>query len=297
MYISRGILGSEKHFTSYFIKPIQEGDSETASSYVKKRGDERLKELKNLIKDVVLCRMKDDKLKDLPKKTVNIVWFHICKEQRELYAEHVAKSSKFEKGFEAFQIIQRLRTISNHPMLLKGKDELGKKKFKDVVLGLEVDKLIQTSPKYGILLNLMKQFRKEGHCALIASQWTRTLDIVEVVLRRAGLRMARIDGEVPAKKRQGIVNSLETGNFDGLLLSTTAAGVGLNITAADRVIIADPDWTPSVDQQVIDRTHRLGQRRPVEAFYLIAAGTVGEFLAVVPITVHQRASFSRFWLI
>jgi len=81
-----------------------------------------------------------------------------------------------------------------------------------------------------------------------------------------------------------------SGDYDVLLLSTKAGGVGIHIVHANRVIIFDPDWTPSNDNQVMDRLHRIGQQRKVECYYLIAAGTVGEL--TVGIFVHAHALYN-----
>lgn len=112
---------------------------------------------------------------------------------------------------------------------------------------------------------------------IIASNFTATLDAVWRLVKRKRLGSLRIDGSVAADKRMKIVNlfNKEQG-FPLLLLSTHVGGVGLNLTAADRLIILDPDWNPSTDEQVMARIWRQGQTRPTHVYRLYLIGTMEE---------------------
>ena len=122
----------------------------------------------------------------------------------------------------------------------------------------------------------MNLFRKNGHRALIFSQSTRMLNIIEDTLQ--GVNLSRIDGSTREKERQRLVDDFNsgTGSVDAMLLTTKAAGIGLTLVGADRVVVYDPSWTPAEDAQAVDRCYRIGQTKPVQVFRLITAGTVEE---------------------
>ena len=131
--------------------------------------------------------------------------------------------------------------------------------------------------KLQVLDALVEKHRNTGHRILIFSQSTKMLDIIQRVLERVnGLR--RIDGKTKERDRQRLVDHFnEKGSpIQVMLLSTKAAGIGLTLTGADRVVIYDPSWNPAEDSQAVDRCYRIGQVKPVSVFRLIAAGTVEE---------------------
>ena len=115
----------------------------------------------------------------------------------------------------------------------------------------------------------------EGHKALVFSQWTSLLDLTEPHLRRAGIDFNRLDGST--RDRASVVRAFQ--NESGppvMLVSLKAGGTGLNLTAADHVFLLDPWWNPAVEDQAADRTHRIGQDRPVMVYRLMAEDTVEE---------------------
>ncbi|EOD21430.1 hypothetical protein EMIHUDRAFT_241187 [Emiliania huxleyi CCMP1516] len=117
----------------------------------------------------------------------------------------------------------------------------------------------------------------EGHRALIFSQWTQTLDVLEELLHSLGIAYRRMDGAVSPQERQTIVDDFTADvSISCLLLSTRACGLGINLTSADTVILHDVDFNPAVDQQAMDRVHRIGQTRPVRVITLATEGTVDE---------------------
>jgi SNF2 family DNA or RNA helicase len=133
----------------------------------------------------------------------------------------------------------------------------------------------ETSSKIERLREVLETVIAEGHKALIFSQWTSLLDRVEPMLSAAGLDFLRLDGST--RNRGAVVDSFQ--GQDGppvLLLSLKAGGTGLNLTAADHVFLLDPWWNPAVEDQAADRTHRIGQERPVFVHRLVASGTVEE---------------------
>jgi SNF2 family DNA or RNA helicase len=128
----------------------------------------------------------------------------------------------------------------------------------------------------------------EGHKALVFSQWTSLLDLIETPLKGAGIAFERLDGSTP---NRGEVTARFQG-ADGapvMLMSLKAGGTGLNLTAADHVFLMDPWWNPQVEAQAADRAHRIGQERPVMVYRLVAQGTVEE--RILGLQEKKRALF------
>jgi SNF2 family DNA or RNA helicase len=134
------------------------------------------------------------------------------------------------------------------------------------------------SAKRDALIELLATLAVEGRKALVFSQFTSMLDLIEVAIdgdpRLATVVRARLDGDTD--DRAGAVARFQEGGAQIFLLSLKAGGVGLNLTAADTVIHYDPWWNPAVEHQATDRAHRIGQEKPVFVYKLIASGTVEE---------------------
>jgi SNF2 family DNA or RNA helicase len=128
----------------------------------------------------------------------------------------------------------------------------------------------------------------DGHKALVFSQWTSLLDLIEPHLKTAGIAFDRLDGSTA---NRGEVTERFQGQ-DGasvLLMSLKAGGTGLNLTAADHVFLMDPWWNPAVEAQAADRAHRIGQERPVMVYRLVSQGTVEE--RILGLQEKKRALF------
>jgi len=133
------------------------------------------------------------------------------------------------------------------------------------------------SCKLRLLSVLLPQLHRRGHRCLIFSYSTRMLDLIQAcVLRVLGLRFLRIDGTVEAKDRDLKIKKFQEpdGRYFCICLSTQVGGVGLTITAADRVILVDPAWNPAMDAQAIDRVHRIGQKKEVVVYRLLSSGAI-----------------------
>jgi SNF2 family DNA or RNA helicase len=133
------------------------------------------------------------------------------------------------------------------------------------------------SCKLRVLSVLLQQLQKRGHRCLIFSQSTRMLDLIQAcVLRVLGLKFLRIDGTIEAKDRDLKLQKFHApeSRYFCICLSCQVGGTGLTITGADRVILVDPAWNPSMDAQAIDRVHRIGQDKPVVVYRLIGAGAI-----------------------
>jgi DNA helicase INO80 len=146
--------------------------------------------------------------------------------------------------------------------------------------GIEVpdfNKLLRDAGKMQVLDNLLVQLKKGGHRVLVYSQMTRMLDILEEYMHYRRFRYIRLDGSSKLSDRRDMVQDFQA-NTDifVFLLSTRAGGLGINLTAADTVIFYDSDWNPTMDEQAMDRAHRLGQTKKVTVYRLITRGTVEE---------------------
>ena len=157
---------------------------------------------------------------------------------------------------EVLQGLTKLRQIANHPKLIQPDYEGESGKFENVIHTLD-----------HILAN--------GHKVLVFSQFVRQLDIYRKHFDKEGIRYAYLDGQT--RNRSEVVDSFkQQKDIQLFLISLKAGGVGLNLTEADYVFMLDPWWNPAVEQQAIDRTHRIGQQKNVFIYKFISKNTVEE---------------------
>ncbi|KAI8646831.1 SNF2 family N-terminal domain-containing protein [Parasitella parasitica] len=137
--------------------------------------------------------------------------------------------------------------------------------------------LILDSGKLATLDKLLERLKTEGHRCLVYFQMTRMIDLFEEYIAYKQYRYLRLDGSSKISDRRDMVQDWQTrSEIFIFLLSTRAGGLGINLTAADTVIFYDSDWNPTVDQQAMDRAHRLGQTKQVTVYRLITKGTIEE---------------------
>ncbi|KAJ8045776.1 Chromatin-remodeling ATPase INO80 [Holothuria leucospilota] len=131
--------------------------------------------------------------------------------------------------------------------------------------------------KMCVLDELLKRLKHGGHRVLIYSQMTRMIDLLEAYMWHRKHTYMRLDGSSRIHERRDMVADFQSrSDIFVFLLSTRAGGLGINLTAADTVIFYDSDWNPTVDQQAMDRAHRLGQTKQVTVYRLICKGTIEE---------------------
>eukprot|EP01035_Chromulina_nebulosa_P018987 gene18987-24802_t len=158
-----------------------------------------------------------------------------------------------------------------HSICLTYPDSLGKYILTDDVL--------YDSPKMQLLKDLLPKLVEENHRILIFSQWTRILDLLTVLCEDIDMDYLRLDGSTPVKERQDYIDQYNKDpSIPIFLLSTKAGGLGINLCAADVVILHDLDFNPENDRQAEDRCHRIGQTRPVTVYKLVAKDTVDELI-------------------
>ncbi|XP_069014594.1 chromatin-remodeling ATPase INO80 [Embiotoca jacksoni] len=139
------------------------------------------------------------------------------------------------------------------------------------------ESLITESGKLHTLDILLSRLKAQGHRVLIYSQMTRMIDLLEEYMVYRKHTYMRLDGSSKISERRDMVADFQSRtDIFVFLLSTRAGGLGINLTAADTVIFYDSDWNPTVDQQAMDRAHRLGQTKQVTVYRLICQGTIEE---------------------
>uniref|UniRef100_A0A182SK95 Chromatin-remodeling ATPase INO80 n=1 Tax=Anopheles maculatus TaxID=74869 RepID=A0A182SK95_9DIPT len=137
--------------------------------------------------------------------------------------------------------------------------------------------LVSDAGKLAVLDSLLARLKEQGHRVLIYSQMTKMIDLLEEYMRHRKHRYMRLDGSSKISERRDMVADFQNrADIFVFLLSTRAGGLGINLTAADTVIFYDSDWNPTVDQQAMDRAHRLGQTKQVTVYRLICKGTIEE---------------------
>ncbi|XP_063977113.1 chromatin-remodeling ATPase INO80 isoform X2 [Diachasmimorpha longicaudata] len=137
--------------------------------------------------------------------------------------------------------------------------------------------LVTDAGKLSVLDSLLKRLKEQGHRVLIYSQMTKMIDLLEEYMYHRKHTFMRLDGSSKISDRRDMVADFQKrADIFVFLLSTRAGGLGINLTAADTVIFYDSDWNPTVDQQAMDRAHRLGQTKQVTVYRLICKGTIEE---------------------
>ncbi|HCH65949.1 MAG TPA: hypothetical protein DFR83_24320 [Deltaproteobacteria bacterium] len=249
-----GLLGPRVAFREDFVLPI-EGDQD----------HERQAALARIIRPFVLRRLKGEVAHELPAREMVVRRIpaapehagHYARERQRAVAETRQLLASEAEGaqMKVLAWITRLRMLACHP-------------------GLVDPGWTQGSAKLDFALDHIRALVQNEHSVLVFSQFTRHLDLVRAALDHAGLDWVRIDGRTSSAKREAAVRTFQSGTVSVFLLSLKAGGVGLNLTAADHVLLLDPWWNPAAEDQAADRAHRIGQRRPVTITRLVTAGTV-----------------------
>jgi len=220
------------------------------------------------VRPFLLRRTKEAVAPELPPKIEQTLFCELPPKQRRLYDElrdHYRSSLDARIGTQGLgkskilvlEALLRLRQAACHPGLL------------------DADRADEPCAKLDLLLPQLEEVLEEGHKALVFSQFTRFLALLRSQLDKAKVPYVYLDGQT--RNRQERVEQFQNDPDCKLfLISLKAGGLGLNLTAADYVYLLDPWWNPAVEAQAIDRTHRIGQTRPVFASRLVARGTVEE---------------------
>lgn len=300
------LLGDKNWFKEKYESAILRGNEKNASDREKRIGSTVAKEFRERIQPYFLRRLKsevfceDDSTEDakLSRKNEIIVWLKLTSCQRQLY-EAFLKSELVLSAFDGSPLaaLTILKKICDHPLLLT------KRAAEDVLEGMDsmvnqedtvvAEKLAMhiadvtersvfeekhnVSCKITFILSLLDNLISDGHCVLIFSQTRKMLNLIQESLVIEGYEFLRIDGTTKASDRLKIVNDFQEGvGAPIFLLTSQVGGLGLTLTKADRVIVVDPAWNPSTDNQSVDRAYRIGQKKDVIVYRLMTCGTIEE---------------------
>lgn len=263
-FLNPGMLGSREFFMNEFATPID-----------KFQEDEVKQQLKKLTYPFMLRRTKEQVAKDLPEKTETILYCEMGKEQRKVYDAY-RNSYKDqilgmidERGIERSQMhilqgLTKLRQICDSPAILREEEQFGNHSIKLDEIVREIEENVG------------------NHKALIFSQFLGMLALIRQKLEDLNIPYVYFDGSSTAPERERAIQEFQNNEHCRVfLISLKAGGIGLNLTAADYVYIVDPWWNPAVEQQAIDRTHRIGQTKNIFAYRLICKDTIEEKMLVL----------------
>ncbi|MEA2627127.1 MAG: hypothetical protein QOD06_3172 [Candidatus Binatota bacterium] len=264
-FLAPGFLGTREDFDERYAARIASGDEHAAAR------------LRGRIRPFVLRRLKRDVEPELPPRTEVVLRCTLSEEERQVYdtiraatlSEVVERLRAGGNVLGALEALLRLRQAACHPALIPGQ-------------------AAESSSKVELLVEQLETVVAEGHKALVFSQWTSLLDLIEPRLTAAAIDFTRLDGAT--RDREAVVRRFqEEADLPVMLVSLRAGGTGLNLTAADNVFLVDPWWNPAVEDQAADRAHRIGQTRPVFVHRLVAEDTIEE--RILALQAEKRSLF------
>ena len=289
-FANPNLLGTRNEFRKHYEIPILRGRDAAGSDADRQKGDERLRELLELVNKFIIRRTNDILSKYLPVKYEHVVFCNIAPFQMDLY-NHFIKSPEIQsllrgKGSQPLKAIGILKKLCNHPDLLALPDDLpGCEDFfpQDFVpkdsRGRDREVKTWYSGKMQVLDRMLARIRADTNDKIVLiSNYTQTLDLFEKLCRSRTYGCLRLDGTMNVNKRQKLVDKFNDPEGDEFvfLLSSKAGGCGLNLIGANRLVLFDPDWNPAADQQALARVWRDGQKKDCFVYRFIATGTIEE---------------------
>jgi SNF2 family DNA or RNA helicase len=265
-FINPGLLGSLESFNERFGYAI-----ENASEDRNPRNH-----LRKLIQPFILRRLKHQVLTELPSRTEITLQVELSSEELAFYEalrqQAISKLSDSDapagqKHLQVLAEIMKLRQACCNPKLIS--PDIG-----------------VPSAKLQLFGEVLTELLENKHKALVFSQFVGHLSLIREYLDSQKIVYQYLDGSTSARDRKLRVDAFQAGEGDVFLISLKAGGTGLNLTAADYVIHMDPWWNPAVEDQASDRTHRIGQKRPVTIYRLVAKHTIEE--KIVDLHKHKR---------
>ena len=255
-FCNPGLLGPRSRFNERFAVPIERD---------RNRDAQRL--LRRLVAPFILRRNKSQVLQDLPPRTEmtltltpdpeEAAHYEALRRQALAESENALQSRENQAQFHILAQLTRLRRAACDPRLVN--PDIG-------IVGGKVKAFAE----------LAAELAENGHKTLVCSQFVDFLSLLRAPLDDANIAYQYLDGDTPAAERDRRVAAFQAGEGHLFLISLKAGGFGLNLTAADYVIIADPWWNPAAEDQAAGRAHRIGQHRPVTVYRLVTQGTLEE---------------------
>ena len=251
-----GFLGDRRMFTRNYRTPIERHGNHA-----------RQRLLSSRLRPFLLRRAKEDVETELPPKTEINEIVTLAGGQRALYEtirvvmDERVRTAIHARGLARSRIaildaLLKLRQVCCDPALVK----------------LEAARAVRESAKFNRLFEMLEELVAEGRKVLVFSQFVKMLRLIAAEVRRRKWKFVMLHGAT--KKRDAVIAEFQSGDAPLFLISLRAGGVGLNLTAADTVILYDPWWNPAVERQAMDRAHRIGQDKPVFVHRLIAEHSV-----------------------
>lgn len=252
--VAPGLYPWPKRFAELVARPVERQGDRAA-----------LERFKARVRPFVLRRSKELVATELPPKQEQVLDVALHPRHRKLYDTWLQKERQsilglvddFDRNRVAiFSALTRLRQLSLDPALVDDEhDGVG-------------------SAKTESLIEHLHEVTAEGHRALVFSQFTGYLQRVRNALDAEGISSRYLDGST--RNRAAEIDAFKGGDGDVFLISLKAGGVGLTLTEADYVFVLDPWWNPAAEAQAVDRTHRIGQARPVMVYRMVSTGTIEE---------------------
>lgn len=256
----------------------------SVTDFLAKFGDlheaQQVADLHKMLKPYLLRRVKEDVEKALPPKEETIIEVELTPVQKQWYRAIYERNTAFlNRGGNPhnvpnlMNVMMELRKCCNHPYLNNGVEDILNEGLASDAQRHEM--MVKCCGKMVLIDKLLPRLKEGGHKVLVFSQMVRVLDIIEDYLRYVGHLYERLDGNIRGNDRQAAVDRFVKPEYNRfvMLLSTKAGGLGLNLTAADTVIIFDSDWNPQNDLQAQARAHRIGQTHSVKIYRLITRKT------------------------
>ena len=260
-FLNEGLLGNITFFRNEFVFPIE------------RRGDEQQQEkLKTLIQPFILRRTKDQVANDLPLLTEQIINCEMTDEQGSYYESEksrirnaildLVEENKIDNaGFIVLNGLNKLRQIANHPVLID-------------------EDYIDKSGKFEEVTQFVNSLVLENHKVLIFSSFVKHLELFADYFQYQEWDYSMLTGKT--QNREKVISEFQDNPDNRLfLISLKAGGVGLNLTAADYVVILDPWWNPATENQAISRAHRIGQDKKVFVYRFITRNTLEHKIQVL----------------
>jgi superfamily II DNA or RNA helicase len=257
-FVSPGLLGPLQKFEEKFARPIDNGDAKQAAR------------LRAVIHPFILRRTKLEVAKDLPPKIEVDKIIDLAPDQKAIYLQVLR-----EVRAQIMGEVERVGVAKSQLHILAGLTKLRQAACDPRLLGLPREFSHDDSGKLSALRELIDEAESGGHKVLVFSQFVSMLKLVREALDEDKIRYEYLDGST-IDRQERIERFQEDPTVPVFLISLKAGGSGLNLTAADTVIHFDPWWNPAVEDQASDRAHRIGQKKVVTVYRLVAAGTIEE---------------------
>ncbi len=232
----------------------------------KVRGYKNLADLRTTLAPVLLRRTRTSVQQQLPPRTDEILRIAPTPEQRDMSNAHLQAVSRIvsKKFLTEMDLLALQRELLMARMAADSTTLVDKQRPGFSSKLERLDELFESL------------FAEEGRKAILFSEWTTMLDLIEPLLKQRKLEFVRLDGSVPQKQRQALVQQFQTNPKCRLFLTSNAGSTGLNLQAANTVINVDLPWNPAVLEQRVARAYRMGQKRPVDVYILVTEETLEE---------------------